>query len=148
MQQQDLDAVSADPSINAHVLHEAFENGGSVRGAFDIPPFFEHIMVPEPDWMSGSFVQPPADLTVWLQDTDWFDNGDLFANDFLPTVDQTFETRYELTTTEIHGTGDMEPARTGEHEGEDARRRHVAFQRSPWYRTSFRNSSSLTADEC
>lgn len=130
--QLDQRIVTTDQSMDTHILQEAFENQSSVRGAFDIPPFFEHIMVSEPDWMSGSYIQPPADLAAWLQDNDWFDNGDLFATDF-PIIDQTFEATYTPATAEAHGIGAVDPASTKEHEAEDARRRHVAFQQSPWY---------------
>jgi len=90
-------------------------------------------MVPDPDWMSGGYVQPPPDLTTWMQDVDCFDNVDPFSSDFIPNVDDVFNGAYVAPMADVDKVRAPESSDARNHGDEDARRRHIAFQRSPWY---------------
>lgn len=101
-------------------------------GPYDFPSFFEHIMVPGPDYVSAESMQVPPDISTLMPDKDWFDDTNIFGLDFTPTIDQALEaTTYgfpELNTQQDQAVEDSGLSRATD----AAQRRHTIFQRSPW----------------
>lgn len=127
--------VSHDQNMEVQEIPDLFDQSQTNGGAFDIPAFFEHIMVAGQDWMRSDYAQPPPDLTSWIPDGDWFDHTDLFGNDFTPTIDQTLQAQpvlpYDVLTPVNADSSASAGPETRIEEGA-MRRRHIAFQHSPW----------------
>lgn len=123
-----------EPNSDAQVLLDLYSSGSAE--AQGVPTFFKQIMVPEPDWIGGEFMQPPPDLTTWLPEIEWLGQLDLFGSDFTPTIDQTYDPQalmqHVVTTPDTVHSGPFTPS--NERLNDDAaRRRHAAFRQSPWY---------------
>jgi len=139
MQEQGQLATLSVSGANAQAVGDTYANASAIRNNVDISAFFEHIMVPDPVWMSGVGMEPPLDLTTWMPDMDWHGDDDIFGSDFAPTLDQTFESHMSYQNiSPVQGNNDTGIAAVAsQFDGvdDDARRRHIAFQRSPWYRS-------------
>lgn len=102
-------------------------------GPYDFPSFFEHIMVPGPDFVAAESMQVPPDISKLMPDKEWFDETDIFGLDFTPTIDQAIEaTAYgfpEIDSGYVEIIAETNPSKATE----TANRRHTIFQRSPWY---------------
>lgn len=124
--------ASYQPSLEAQVLLDIYNNETSARQSLDSHAFFEHIMVTAPDWMGNDFTQPPPDLSTWMPDVDMLEQADLFESNFTPILDQTFQTQsrnYDVHTTPSTVGSGISAERRDE---DDSRRRHAAFKQSPW----------------
>lgn len=126
-------AVDTDPQG----LHN-LENDGYIQGP-RVPTFFEQIAVSASDYIGIEVPQVPLDLMTWMPDIDCLGEGDLFSNDFTPTIDQTFEAQRVLDEffVELSGPKDATTKKGSESaklqkRQDAARMRHEIFQRSPW----------------
>lgn len=120
-------------AVQSHV--DSYSGNTLVCENFDIPAFFEHIMVAEPDWMRSDVTLPPPDLSEWIPDIDWFDSADLFGVDFALSIDQTLQTRPAINDYFLSSPSEVPDANaesSGQAGNDASRRRHVAFQQSPW----------------
>lgn len=125
--------AGTEPRVSSLALGDTFGDEVIMSNDFSIPAFFEHIMVSDLDWMRGGYIQPPPDLTTWMQDVDCFDSVDPFSSDFVPNVDDVFNGAYFAPIADTEEIRAPESSGIRNHGDEDARRRHIAFQRSPWY---------------
>lgn len=122
-----------DQSSDAQVLLDFYNNG--YNQGHNIPAFFEQIMVPQPDFMSAEYMQPPPDLTMWMPEVELLGQLDLFDTDFTPTIDQTFEAQAVIYDNSIAAyTHDDSVAETPDMrvEVDLARRQPTVMQQSPW----------------
>ncbi|EOA91112.1 uncharacterized protein SETTUDRAFT_158575 [Exserohilum turcica Et28A] len=112
--------------------------------------FFEQIMVTQLDFLATEYLHPPPDLTTWLPETDWFGEIDLFGADFVPAIDETFNTpstdagRAGPVTTP--GGTILNEARAT-NTGDAVRRRHAVFRQSPWFWVPERNQNAFSEQE-
>lgn len=101
-------------------------------GPYDFPSFYEHIMVPEPDYVSAASMQVPPDISALLPEKDWFDEADIFGLAFTPTIDQAIEaTTFGLSKPDGNAVEVLEDSNTSR-ATDTAQRRHTIFERSPW----------------
>jgi hypothetical protein len=103
----------------------------------DLRNFFEQIMVPEFDSIGSEYVQPPPDLTAWMDEVEYFGELDLFGSNFVPSMDQIFEPQLGqqqavVTPRSVDGSGTA-PSVIGNGRVSTTQRRHLAYQNSPWY---------------
>lgn len=120
--------------LNAQVLLNLYGGGGILGHVFDAPPFFNHIMVSETDWIRGEVMSPPPDLTSWMPDLDWLEQADLFADEFTRKLDQAFGHHLSSPqSTAVIGAVSPDTAREiTERDSEDSSREwDPAFKRSP-----------------
>jgi hypothetical protein len=112
--------------------------------------FFDQIMVTQPDFLATEYLQPPPDLNAWLPETDWIGEIDLFGADFVPAIDETFNTPpmnidFPCATTTLGGSIHDEARATNS--GDAVRRRHAVFRQSPWFWVPKRNQNAFSEDE-
>ncbi|KAH7559035.1 hypothetical protein BM1_03972 [Bipolaris maydis] len=112
--------------------------------------FFEQIMVTQSDFLANEYLHPSAGLTAWLPETDWLGEVDLFGADFMPAIDDTFNspslnTGRVGTTTTPGGTVVHDARATNS--GDAVRRRHAVFKQSPWFWIPERNQNAFSEQE-
>jgi hypothetical protein len=112
--------------------------------------FFEQIMVGQSDFLATDYLHPPGDLTAWLPEMDWGSQVDLFGADFVPAIDETFNTpsfdaNHVVTTTTPGGTIVNDARATNS--GDAVRRRHAIFKQSPWFWLPERNQNAFSEQE-
>lgn len=141
-----------DAFIEATVAHQNISD--SYQEAFHQPNalsnFFEQIMVTQSDFLASDYLQPPADLTTWLPETDWLGEVDLFGADFVPAIDETFNIpsldAVRIGTTTTPGGTIINDARATD--SDDAvKRRHAVFKQSPWFWLPERNQNAFSEQE-
>ncbi|KAL5378465.1 hypothetical protein DPSP01_009048 [Paraphaeosphaeria sporulosa] len=114
-----------------------------------VPAFFDQIMVPEHDFVGADPALPAPDLTMWLPDTDWVGEIDLFNNDFGLSIGQTFESQQILDNFFAPAAPTETPDRTSRsraatERGDEARRRSAIFEQSPWLWVPTRNQHAFS----
>lgn len=111
----------------------SFDNEAALNQ--DLRTFFEQIMVPEFDAVGTDYVQPPPDLSAWMDEVEYFGQLDLFGANFVPAMDQIFEPQLAqdhispaLASVDDSGITSAHRRHRGDmHSG------HIAHPRSPWY---------------
>lgn len=101
-----------------------------------VPAFFDQIMVPEHDFVGADPALQAPDLTMWLPETDWVGEIDLFNNDFGLSIGQTFESQQILDNffaPAAPSAASVQPNRAATERGNEAKRRSAIFEQSPWY---------------
>ncbi|KAF2022404.1 C2H2 type zinc finger domain-containing protein [Aaosphaeria arxii CBS 175.79] len=106
-------------------------------------------MIPDMDVIGPDSTQLPPTLTTWIPEADWLGAADLFATEFAPTIDQTFETQQVLDdfflrnppTTRLRSD---EAGLQANNQDEEARKRHAIFQRSPWLWVPGQNQNAFS----
>ncbi|KNG51781.1 fad binding domain containing protein [Stemphylium lycopersici] len=78
------------------------------------------------------------------RDVDCFDSVDPFSSDFVPNVDDVFNGAYFAPIADTEEIRAPESSGIRNHGDEDARRRHIAFQRSPWLWNPERNQHAFS----
>ncbi|EDU44696.1 hypothetical protein PtrSN002B_003714 [Pyrenophora tritici-repentis] len=138
-----MDAAAAHQGIS-NIYQEAVHQQNPLSN------FFEQIMVTHSDFLATEYLCPPPDLTAWLPETDWFGQVDLFGADFVPAIDETFNTptldagRVGAETTP-GGTTINDAGATNS--GDAVRRRHAVFKQSPWFWVPERNQNAFSEQE-
>ncbi|KAH7385238.1 hypothetical protein DE146DRAFT_666574 [Phaeosphaeria sp. MPI-PUGE-AT-0046c] len=140
--------VADDSTMPMHGFHD--------EGALsqDLRTFFEQIMVPDFDSMGTEYVQPPPDLSAWMDEVEYFGQLDLFVGNFIPNIDQIFSPQIvqgqgSPATASVAGSGIPVSNRSRR---DDAQSRPTAFQRSPWsnlptqYQHAFSEQENTTID--
>ncbi|RMZ71972.1 c6 transcription factor [Pyrenophora seminiperda CCB06] len=129
---------------NSDIYHEAVHQPNPLSN------FFEQIMVTQSDFLATEYLHPAPDLTAWLPETDWLGQVDLFGADFVPAIDETFNTplleagRVGAATTP-GGTAINEARVTNSCDA--VRRRHALFKQSPWFWVPERNQNAFSEQE-
>lgn len=101
----------------------------------DLRTFFEQIMVPEFDSMGAEYIQPPPDLSAWMDEVEYFGQLDLFGANFVPNMDHMFdpqlaqEQQVSPAPVSVDGSG---LSSLNRRHRDDTHRGHPASQRSPW----------------
>ncbi|OAL06967.1 C2H2 type zinc finger domain-containing protein [Phaeosphaeriaceae sp. SRC1lsM3a] len=130
----------------------SFDNEAALNQ--DLRTFFEQIMVPEFDAVGTDYVQPPPDLSAWMDEVEYFGQLDLFGANFVPAMDQIFEPQLAqdhispaLASVDDSGITSAHRRHRGDmHSG------HIAHPRSPWswlptqYQHAFSEQENTTID--
>jgi hypothetical protein len=101
----------------------------------DMRSFFEQIMVPEFDAMATEFIQPPPDLTAWMDEVEYFGQLDLFGANFMPNMDQIFDsqvTQEQISPAPVSVDGIGMPS-SNRRLRDSTQRGHAVLPRSPLY---------------
>lgn len=147
-----------DAFMTAAAAHQdaSVEFTGELHQSNALSNFFEQIMVTQSDFLASEDLQAPPDLNSWLPETDWFGEIDIFGADFVPAIDETFNTPYteasESGTLNTSGGTTLNNARATNTDVA-VRRRHAVFRQSPWFwipernQTAFSEQEAFTLDE-
>lgn len=104
-----------------------------------VPAFFNQIMVPEHDFVGADPALPAPDLAMWLPETDWIGEVDLFNKEFDFSIGETHESQlildnfFATAAPAPTATPAREPRSRADQRGEEAKRRSAIFEQSPWY---------------
>jgi hypothetical protein len=142
------DSISWDPLLSSTAFQTPYG---------EVPTFYDAIMVPGSDFVGTEAAQLPPDFANLFPDQEWFDEMDLFGNDFLPTLDEALNVPplpSPPATIQLDGTDKYSGAATqGLSRSEHARKRHAIFQRSPWlwqpqqHQNAFSEHSDIRLDD-
>lgn len=145
-------AYPIDAFMTAAVAHQGALSvyDGVLHEPNALSDFFDQIMVTQSDFLATGNLHAPPDLTTWLPETDWVGGIDLFGADFVPAIDETFET--PLTNSGCLGAVTTPGGTTLNHvratNTDDAvRRRHAVFRQSPWFWLPERNQNAFSEQE-
>lgn len=121
-----------DPDSDAQALLDFYNTAG--HNQYNIPAFFEQIMVPAPDFMGVDYMQTPPDLMSWMPEVDWLGQIDIFGTDFTPAMDQVLETHIpqDITTSSEAQPSNSKDQAHDKIDSDSAKRRHAVFRQSAW----------------
>lgn len=115
------------------ILMQGFNNEAALNQ--DLRNFFEQIMVSEFDAMATEFIQPPPDLTAWMDEVEYFGQLDLFGANFMPNMDQIFDPQVaqeQINPVPVSVDGNSVPSPNRRFR-DSPQRGHAALPRSPLY---------------
>lgn len=122
-----------DPDADAQALLDLYNTTG--HNQYNIPAFFEQIMVPAPDFMGVDYMQTPPDLMSWMPEVDWLGQVDIFGTDFAPAMDQVLETHVPqniATSSAVQPNNSTDQAQE-KFDSSSGKRSHAVFRQSAWY---------------
>jgi hypothetical protein len=123
--------VTADETMQMHAFDREPDPGQDLRN------FFEQIMVPEFDFTGSKYIQPPPDLTAWMEEVEYLGELDLFGNNFLPSVGQVFGLQQHSQRTDATprcaDDSNISQSIIQHHNVHATQGRHLAVQNSLWY---------------
>ncbi|KAL5115151.1 hypothetical protein ACEQ8H_006987 [Pleosporales sp. CAS-2024a] len=148
---QDL-MYPVDAFIEASSTHQDMSTvyEDTIRQSHALSNFFEQIMVTHSDFLATDFSHPPIDLNTWLPESDWCQEVDIFAADFVPAIDETFSTPPVDTSRQGETTtpgSTANPEARINNSSDAVRRRHALFRQSPWFWVPKRNQNAFSDED-